>query len=78
LGWIGQGADEYSIAPSERSTTNRSTGCLTQATTSCRSKAASNPAMTPPMLPRPMTATLFLCEFLVRDDIKLQTFQNLL
>jgi hypothetical protein len=32
--------------------------------------------MTPPMLPRPMTATLFPCEFLVRDDIKLQTFQK--
>jgi hypothetical protein len=49
---------ETSTLASDRSSTRRSMGCRTQATTSCRSAAPRHPATTPPMLPRPMTATV--------------------
>jgi hypothetical protein len=47
----------------------RSIGRLTQATTSCRLDAPSNPATTPPMLPSPITAIPWRLEFADMDGM---------
>src|SRR5262249_14292499 len=72
--WTSAGAgsvrtrNEASIVRSGRSTTSRPMGFLTQAVTWCWPAAWSEPAMMPPMLPRPTTAMLVLTTLL--DDIR--------
>jgi hypothetical protein len=68
-----------SMVPSGRSTASRSSGRLTQAMTSCRSAARRQPAMTPPMLPRPTTPMVARAGFaaLLSDDMNLKDLQPL-